>query len=219
MSAVLFGSIGTLAETSEIQREAFNDAFRAHGLDWHWERADYLAMLRESGGRDRIAGYAAQQGTEVDADAVHRSKSQAFQKLLATSGLTPRPGVVDTIAAARDAGVKVGLVTTTSRENIDALLDVLGPDVRRADFDVVVDTSEVSAPKPDAAAYVHALDALGERAGDCVAIEDNGDGVTAAAAAGVPCVAFPGANTADHGFSDARSVVDRLDPADLLPGR
>ncbi|MBW0117126.1 HAD family hydrolase [Pseudonocardia abyssalis] len=217
MSAVLFGSIGTLAETSEIQREAFNDAFRAHGLDWHWERADYLAMLKESGGRDRIARYAEARGTEVDADAVHRSKSQAFRRLLATSGLTARPGVVDTITAARAAGMKVGLVTTTSRGNIDSLLDALGPDV--AGFDVVVDASEVSSPKPDAAAYTHALETLGEQAGDCVAIEDNGDGVTAASAAGVPCIAFPGANTAGHGFSDARSVVDHLDPADLLPRR
>lgn len=216
MSAVLFGSIGTLAETSEIQREAFNEAFRAHGLDWHWERADYVAMLAESGGRNRIAGYAASVGQEVDADAVHRSKSEHFQKLLATSGLSPRPGVVDTIAAAKADGTKIGLVTTTSPENIAALFDVLGPDVRRADFDVVVDLAEVSTPKPDAAAYAHAVEALHERPERCVAIEDNGDGVTAATAAGVPCVAFPGANTAGHTYTRARSVVDRLDPIELL---
>ena len=225
MSALLFGSIGTLAETSEIQREAFNEAFRANGLDWHWERADYVAMLARSGGRNRIAGYAESVGQDVDADAVHRSKSEHFQKLLATSGLSPRPGVVDTIAAARAGGAKVGLVTTTSPENIAALLDVLGPEVRREDFDVVVDLAEVSTPKPDAAAYAHALAALGERPERCVAIEDNGDGVTAAAAAGVPCVAFPGANTAAHTYTQAHgevmvvvlNQVDRLDPADLLP--
>jgi HAD superfamily hydrolase (TIGR01509 family) len=216
VSAVLFGSIGTLAETSEIQREAFNEAFRAHGLDWHWDRAEYLAMLAESGGRNRIAGYARSVGQEVDADAVHRSKSELFQKLLATSGLTPRAGVVDTIAAARTGGTKVGLVTTTSPENIAALLDVLGPDVRREDFDVVVDIAQVGAAKPDAAAYARALDVLGEEPDHCVAIEDNADGAAAAAAAGVPCVAFPGANTTDHTFPHARSVVDRLDPADLL---
>ncbi len=217
MSAVLFGSIGTLAETSEIQRESFNEAFRDHGLDWHWERADYVAMLAESGGRNRIAEYARSVGQEIDADAVHRSKSALFQKNLATSGLTPRPGVVDTIAAARAGGTKVGLVTTTSPDNIAALFDVLGPEIRREDFAVVVDLSQVDTPKPDAAAYARALEVLGEQPEGCVAIEDNADGVTAAAAAGVPCVAFPGANTADHSFTRARSVVDRLDPAELLP--
>ncbi len=218
MSAVLFGSIGTLAETSEIQREAFNEAFRTHGLDWHWERSDYVAMLAESGGRNRIAAYAESLGQDVDADAVHRSKSELFQQFLATAELEPRPGVVDTIAAARARGAKVGLVTTTSAANIDALLDGLSPDVRRADFAVVVDRAQVDAPKPDAAAYTRALRELGEEPGGCVAVEDNADGVTAAAAAGVPCVAFPGANTTDHTFTRARGVVDRLDPADLLPG-
>lgn len=219
MSAVLFGSIGTLAETSEIQRESFNQAFRAHGLDWRWERADYAAMLAESGGRNRIAAYAQSVGQEVDADAVHRSKSEFFQQNLATSGITPRPGVVDTITAAKERGVRVGLVTTTSHDNIVSLLDALGPDVALTDFDVVVDTSRVTAVKPDAAAYAYALDALGEPADGCVAIEDNADGVSAAAAAGVPCVAFPGANTADHRFEKATQVVERLDPAALLPRR
>ncbi len=148
---------------------------------------------------------------------MHRSKSEIFQKDLASSGLTARPGVLDTIAEAKRAGTKVGLVTTTSPANVAALFEVLAPGIAPGDFDVVVDTSRVTAPKPDAAAYTHALEALGERPQDCVAVEDNGDGVSAAAAAGVPCVAFPGANTTAHGFDAARRVVDRLDPADLLP--
>jgi len=153
----------------------------------------------------------------VDADAVHRSKSELFQKLLAASGISPRPGVVDTITAARAGGTRVGLVTTTSHDNIVALLDALAPAVQATDFDIVVDSSQVAASKPDAAAYAFALDALGEQAAGCVAIEDNGPGVTAAAAAGVPCVAFPGANTPDHEFTQARTVVDRLDPSEIIP--
>ena len=35
--AVLFGSIGTLAETSDLQRDAFNEAFKISGLDWFWD--------------------------------------------------------------------------------------------------------------------------------------------------------------------------------------
>jgi phosphoglycolate phosphatase-like HAD superfamily hydrolase len=58
MPAVLFGSIGALADTSELQREAFNDAFRAHGLDWTWSRDEYQQLLAESGGEQRIAAYA-----------------------------------------------------------------------------------------------------------------------------------------------------------------
>jgi len=218
MPAVLFGSISTLADTSELQRAAFNEAFAAHGLPWHWEREEYVGMLRTSGGQQRIQEYADARGDSVDAAAVHRSKSEIFQRSVATARLAPRDGVADTIKAAKGDGRRVALVTTTSPENVAALLDALRPQVEADDFDLILDASSVPQPKPDAAAYAVALESLGERAGDCVAIEDNVDGVKAAVAAGVRCVAFPNANTAGHTFDAADRVVDRLDPAELGAG-
>jgi HAD superfamily hydrolase (TIGR01509 family) len=214
VSAILFGSISTVADTSELQRAAFNRAFAEHGLDWTWDRDDYQAMLATSGGRSRVAEYAEARGQTVDAQAVHATKSALFQKSLAGSA-TPRPGVVETIRQARAAGVKVGLVTTTAPENVAALLDALGPDVGREDFDVVVDSAQVERPKPDRAAYAYALWQLGEDAADAVAVEDNVGGVRAAVAADVTCLAFPNANTAGHDFPGAARVVDHLDFAEL----
>ncbi|MGI3784333.1 MAG: HAD-IA family hydrolase, partial [Janthinobacterium lividum] len=208
MTAILFGSISTVADTSELQRKAFNQAFAAHGLDWNWDRDQYAALLTGSGGRDRVAAYAAEVGADVDAAAVHATKSALFQESLATADLTPRAGVLDTVRAAKDAGVRVGFVTSTSAGNVSALLSALEPDLGRDVFDVVTDTSTVSATKPDPAAYLAALATLGEEPERCVAIEDNVDGVTAAQAAGVRCVAFPNGNTAAHDFSAAQDQVD-----------
>ena len=215
MSAILFGSISTVADTSELQRRAFNDAFAEHGLDWRWDREDYLAMLETAGGRDRVAEYARSRGESVDADAVHETKSVRFRESLGSSGLAARPGVLDTIRGAKDQGLKVGLVTTTSPDNVSALIEALGPDLRRDDFDVVVDSSRVDTPKPDAAAYAYALREVGEERSACVAVEDNVNGVQAAAAAGVTCVAFPNENTAAHEFPDAARRVDHLDLDEL----
>ncbi|HEY2278093.1 MAG TPA: HAD-IA family hydrolase [Streptosporangiaceae bacterium] len=215
MSALLLGSISTVADTSELQRQAYNQAFEAHGLDWRWGRDDYRVMLSSSGGQDRVAAYARSRGEEVDSQAVHETKSKVFRDLLATAGLAPRPGVADTIKAAKDRGWKVGLVTTTSRANVDALLGRLHPQVGDQDFDVIVDSASVGSPKPDPAAYVFALQALNEAPGDCVAVEDNVGGVQAAVAAGVPCVAFPNENTGQHDFSAATKRVGRLDFAEL----
>ncbi|MBV9921426.1 MAG: HAD-IA family hydrolase [Pseudonocardia sp.] len=214
MSAILFGSISTVADTSELQRAAFNGAFAEHGLNWTWDRDDYRAMLATSGGRSRIAEYARARGQAVDAEAVHATKSALFQKGLAGAAV-PRPGVVETIRRARAAGVKVGLVTTTAPENVAALLDALGPDIGRDDFDVVVDAAKVEQPKPDAAAYEYALHQLGEDAASAVAVEDNVGGVRAAVAADLTCVAFPNANTAGHEFPGAARVVDHLEFAEL----
>lgn len=215
MSAILFGSISTVADTSELQRQAFNQAFEAHGLDWNWDRDDYRAMLATSGGQLRIAEYANTRGETVDAQAVHASKSTFFQQSLATAQLAPRPGVTDTIKAAKGNGWKLGLVTTTSPANVSALLEALSPDVQGQDFDLIVDSSSVDAPKPDKAAYVFALQHLNEASGDCVAIEDNADGVRSAVAAGLPCVAFPNENTVVNDITGAARRVDHLDPDEL----
>ena len=83
MPAMFFGSISTIADTSELQRQAFNDAFAEHGLDWHWDRDAYQALLQSSGGSDRVAEYARSKGDSVDAEAVHRTKSELFQQRLA----------------------------------------------------------------------------------------------------------------------------------------
>lgn len=215
MAAILFGSISTIADTSELQRHAFNDAFDAHGLGWHWDREDYVAMLAESGGQNRVAAYAASQGQEVDATAVHQTKSTMFQKKLAEARVPARPGVLDTLRSAKSDGVKVALVTTTSAENIAALIGAMGADLAPADFDLIVDASDVAQPKPAAAAYAFALDHLDEEVDDCVAIEDNVDGVTAAVAAGLTCLAFPNENTTGQDFTAARRVVNLLDFAEL----
>lgn len=216
MSAILFGSISTLVDTSELQRRAFNESFEAHGLDWQWSQPDYVAMLDSNGGAQRIADYADARGDDVDADAVHATKSEIFQELLATAGLKARPGVAATIDEAKRRNIKLGFVTTTSPENIYALLEALSPDIGADSFDVIVDRESVASPKPDAAAYLFALEQLGESADSAVAIEDNIGGVAAASSAGVKCIAFPNENTSDGDFAAAAETVDSLDAEQLV---
>jgi HAD superfamily hydrolase (TIGR01509 family) len=211
MSAILFGSISTIADTSELQRQAFNQAFKAHGLDWYWNQEEYLKMLENSGGRQRIADYADSMGQTVDAEAIHRSKSEFFQNSLTKSHVKPRFGVVETIQGAKSKGLKIAFVTTTSQENISMLMAALQPSIQVNDFDLVLNDSSVDRPKPDKAAYTFALERLGEKSANCIAIEDNLGGVASAIAAGLDCVAFPNENTAHHNFKRANHLVDRLD--------
>ncbi len=211
MPALLLGSISTVVDTSELQRDAFNRAFEQHGLGWRWEREEYADLLAGNGGADRISDYAADRGEDVDVAAVHATKSELFQQALRSQELTPRAGVVETLRDARAEGFKVALVTTTSRENLDSLAAAVSGSLEFAEvFDLVVDGSQVSTPKPDGAAYRHALDALDESSDGAVAVEDNIGGVTAATAAGVPCVAFPNENTTGHEFDGAVGRVDEL---------
>ncbi len=215
MPAVLFGSIGTVAETSELQRAAFNEAFKEHGLDWSWSQDEYKQLLEKSGGQTRIAEYASSRGEDVDAAAVYETKSDLFRRNLLDAAPGPREGVVEVIDAARESGYQVGLITTTSRANVDALGPAIEPTLDLNQFDLIVDESEVDNPKPDGAAYTYALEKLGLRPEQCVAIENNVDGVSAAKAAGIAVVAFPGEDNADHDFSAADERFEAISFARL----
>jgi len=57
MKALLFGSIGTIVETSEIQRQSFNKTFKDAGLNWYWNIVTYCNLLKEPGGKKRIKNY------------------------------------------------------------------------------------------------------------------------------------------------------------------
>jgi HAD superfamily hydrolase (TIGR01509 family) len=211
MSAILFGSISTIADTSELQRQSFNRAFKAHGLDWCWDRSEYLKMLENSGGQNRIADYADALGQTVDAEKVHRLKSKFFPNSLTEFNAQPRFGVVETIQGAKSQGLKIAFVTTTAQENISSLLEALSPNIQVTDFDLILNSNSIDRPKPDKAAYTFALEKLGEKPDNCIAIEDNLGGVSSAMAAGLDCIAFPNENTAHHDFKKATYLVDRLD--------
>ncbi|WP_308915441.1 HAD-IA family hydrolase [Jannaschia sp. LMIT008] len=208
MKALLLGSIGTLADTSELQRWAFNAAFHAHGLDWDWDRETYAGMLTTSGGADRIARHAATLGHDVDVAAVHATKSDLFQSALAEGKARMRPGLDHILTRARQDGMALGLVTTTEPGNVEHLLR--GLDLDADLFDVVTTREDVAAPKPAPDCYRRALGALGLRPDEALAIEDNVPGVRAAQSAGVLCLIWPNENTGGHDFPRAARVSDDI---------
>ncbi|MEL6516340.1 MAG: HAD-IA family hydrolase [Pseudomonadota bacterium] len=207
MKALLFGSIGTLVETSELQRAAFNDAFTAHNLSWHWARQDYQNMLATSGGQQRIARYAASLGEEVDARAIHATKSDLFQTRLAEQTLHPRPGTAALAAAATDHGMTIGFVTTTEAKTVTTICNALTR-LGWPAFDILTSRDDGAPAKPDPAIYDRVLRILGLKARDALAIEDNADGVAAAKAAGLFTVGFPGANTRAEDLIGADLTVE-----------
>ena len=58
LRALIFDVDGTLADTEEFHRRAFNAVFAAAGLVWWWNRGTYRELLRVAGGRQRMRAYA-----------------------------------------------------------------------------------------------------------------------------------------------------------------
>ncbi|MFQ6549235.1 HAD family hydrolase [Aestuariibius sp. 2305UL40-4] len=211
-SALLFGSIGTLAETSDIQRRAFNATFDEAGLGWNWGETEYRELLKRPGGTRRIREYGEARGQEVDADALHASKVEHFERLVREEGITPRPGVKKMLETAKDQGMKCGFVTATGQRQIDLILGVLDG-ISADDFDYIGERGRVENSKPAPDIYLDALKALDLPAQSALAIEDTPESAEAALAAGIACIAFAGRDADGQDFPDGCIAAgDALDP-------
>ena len=201
--AILFGSIGTLVETSDIQRRAFNRAFAEAGLDWNWSIDTYKLLLKKSGGRNRIQDYAIQQGINVDANILHQRKTEIFDAFMADGNVPLRLGIDNVIQFAKKNNIQLAFVTSTSKANIDAVFSALSSQVTRDDFAFIGNDAMVTKPKPSSDIYTKALSDLGLKTQSCIAVEDTETSMQAALAAGIRCIAFPGAYAATQDFSGA----------------
>lgn len=214
--ALIFDVDGTLAETEELHRAAFNGAFRRLGLDWHWDRPLYGELLRITGGKERIRHFvsAYRPGerplAEAQVGAIHALKTERYASLLQEGTVAFRRGVVRLIAEARSAGVRLAIATTTSRPNVIALLGHGMPKVDASRFDVIAAGDEVARKKPWPDIYDLVVRQLGVPTSDCIAIEDSANGVLSARRAGVAVVATPSIYTANDDFSAALATISDL---------
>ena len=221
LKALIFDVDGTLAETEEAHRHAFNDTFAEYGLDWHWSRDLYRELLKTTGGKERMRAYAANHlgidPAEIPVVEIHARKTARYGELIAEGNVPLRPGIAEMLAGAAAAGLRLAVATTTNLPNVDRLIRAtLG--VPAADvFEVIAAGDMVAAKKPAPDVYLLALEGLGVRAQDCLALEDSANGLRSARAAGVPCVVCPSWYTRGDDFTGALRVVDSFaevaDPA------
>jgi HAD superfamily hydrolase (TIGR01509 family) len=197
IKAILWDVDGTLAETErDGHLQAFNQAFEALGLPWRWSDERYAELLAVTGGRERLLHYMRSasgaptdpEARQVLAERVHCLKNRLYSSIAASGALPLRDGVRELLEDCQRARVRLGIVTTTSRSNVHALLAAhLGKDWESL-FGTVVSAREAPKKKPDNQAYLLALEALRLHSNEAVAMEDAPAGVAAAQAAGVPVI-------------------------------
>ncbi|WP_181702409.1 HAD-IA family hydrolase [Chthonobacter albigriseus] len=228
LKALIFDVDGTLAETEEVHRAAFNEAFKAFDLPWVWDQGLYRELLLVSGGRERlqhyIETYDPPRGREMlgRIGDLHKFKTQRFARLIDDRRARFRPGVERLLDEARARGLKLALAATTSVPNAEALL-LANMDTRGLDmFSAIVGGDEITNRKPAPDIYLLALERLGLPARNCVVFEDSVNGLKSALAAGLRVVVTPSVYTARQDFTGAFSVLSHLgdpfDPYEHLAG-
>ncbi len=220
-AAIIFDVDGTLSETEETHRRAFNHAFEEEGLDWHWDPPLYEKLLEVTGGKERIRYFiesfggagAPDDGLDAYIRKLHASKTEAYTRMVSSGEAALRPGIRELIRDAQSNGYRLAIATTTTPANVDALLGAtLGG---TADFEVICAGDSVEKKKPAPDVYELALVNLGLPATACVAIEDSRNGLLSSVAAGIPTVVTPGMYTAGQKFDEAALVIEDLSGFDF----
>jgi HAD superfamily hydrolase (TIGR01509 family) len=230
LRALLFDVDGTLAETEEVHRQCFNRAFAEAGLDWEWSVDMYRDLLAVTGGKERIRHYLDKHRPDFKRPAdldrfiagLHKAKTRIYTDTVATGGVPLRPGVRRLLEEARDAGLRLAIATTTTPDNVTALLQASLAKDAEDWFEVIAAGSMVPKKKPAPDIYFYAMERMGLRPAECLAFEDSENGLIAARAAGLQTLVTVSDYTRSHDFTGAALLIDQLgepgQPFRLLSG-
>ncbi len=201
VTACLFDLDGVLTGTAELHRaawkETFDDLLRARdGAAFQpFTEEDYLNYVdgrpRYDGVREflRSRDIALPEGSPDDppsADSVHgvgNRKNARVQQIIAERGVAPFPGSVRYLEAARQAGIRIAVVTSSA--NGAAVLDAAGLTgfvEARIDGVVIAERKLHGKPAPDS--FLAGAEALGVAPAAAAVFEDALSGVQAGKAGG-----------------------------------
>ena len=191
MQAIFFGSIGSIVETSEIQRKAFNMAFKDFGLNWYWNIGNYINMIQKPGGIQRIKEYSNFKLKDNDVKKIYDLKIKYFRQYTADT-VEPRDGILNIIEYAKIKKIKLGFITTTSKETIEIVKHSLSRYINFNDIDLITYEKDCDKKKPFPDIYNFAINELKVSKNNSIAIEDTPVSFTSSKKANIKTILFPG---------------------------
>lgn len=198
--ALVFDFDGLILDTERPVYEAWRWVFEEHGVELSLD--EWAAVIGRADAwnpLDRLASVA-----ELDHDVLGRRREVRDALLHAESVL---PGVVELLTAARSMGLAVGIASSSPMDWVAPHLERLG---LAESFECLACWREGVSGKPAPDLYLEAVAALGASPEEAIAFEDSANGVAAAKAAGLWCVAVPHGLTAGLDLSAADLILDSL---------
>ncbi|MCL4508323.1 MAG: HAD family hydrolase [Chloroflexi bacterium] len=186
VDAIVFDFDGLIVDTETPAFLSWAEIYRELGATLTTEEWA-VCLGTVSSAFDVFADLQRKLGHPVDAEALTRERQRRKEALSAQQEALP--GVRDYLRDARLQGLAIGLASSSPHGWVERHLKRLG---LLDYFDCLLCAEDVEHVKPHPALYAQAVAALGMAPHAAVALEDSPNGIVAAKAAGLRCVAVPG---------------------------
>jgi len=161
------------------------------GLEWYWDETGYKNLLKKSGGEKKIEDFSHKNNSKVDTLNIRLHKTELFNRYLMKGIFKPRIGVLDIINYANENGLKLGLVTSTTTNNIDAVFSTLKNFIQKDHFDFIGNNHMINKTKPNAEIYYKVLEYLSLNSSEYISIEDTEESAKSFLDDKIKCIGFP----------------------------
>ena len=200
--ALVFDFDGLIVDTETRVFEAWRSTYADHGQVLPRDR--WLATIGTDGASfDPLEHLRVLVRAKLDVEEIDRRRRNFHYE-----PLEQMPGVLASLEHARTRQIRLAIASSSSMEWVGAHIERLG---LSHFFDEIVTIDQVRAAKPAPDLYLRAVERLGVNPAEAIAVEDSPNGVAAAKAAGLYCVAVPGPMTRTLSFDAADIVLPSLD--------
>ena len=184
---------GTIANTElEAHLPAFNKAFKDIGIDWNWDKDKYIQLLRINGGKNRISYYSKSRFDNISADLIdkiHEKKQFHYLEIIKKNCVKLKTGVFRLINELHRNKVRQFIVTSSSRKQVDLLIEYLFNGFNP--FEFIISSDDVELKKPNPSPYLKAVQLSGIEKENSVVFEDSNPGLKSSLAANIPTIFIP----------------------------
>ncbi len=212
---LIFDFDGTLAETEEAHREAFNSAFSEKKLKWYWNKFVYKKLLQVAGGKERIKAYneeflsKSDQIRSEEIEELYFQKTKFFLQSVSRGHLRLRPGVRELLEKAKYNKKKIAIATSTNMDNVVSFIKVTLNEKPENIFSFI-STGDMVKKKPSPDLYNLVLKEMDLLPIECLAFEDSRIGLISAKRANIETVVSPSYYNKGDAFEEANFFLKRF---------
>lgn len=210
IKGLIFDLDGTLTLTQQFHAEAYAAVLKKYGISYTKEED----QLKYAGKGSKIIfpevfAEHGKQLTEAELAGLEAEKKAIYNKIIMEKDLEFVPGVKEFLTKMQARGMKIIIASGNKIDSVKIILKKTGLDQFFRD---IVTPIDVNKPKPAPDLFLFAAKKIGCAPEECIVFEDAVNGVTAAKAGGIKCIALcTGASVQELLNAGATKVIKSYD--------